>query len=398
MKPRTLPTQPNRRAALLGLAAATLGLGNQAANAAPRAADWSIETLHAFAPNEGTRAVGSQVSGPDGLLYGVHAMGGQRGLGTIYRLSPGDGAFSVLHHFDYASEDAAEPECGLVVGQDGRLWGSSLFGGAFFRGTVYSIDTAGDVVVQAEFGAVDAGFNPMGGLVEGKAGRFYGTTGGTVYRLDARPGGQLKAIHRFDPEGDGWGSEAALTLSPEGQLYGTNGRGGAHGHGTLFRLATNGQGFETLKSLDGGLEGSDPGVALLRASDGHFYGCTRTGGLHDKGVLFRLGNDSSYTVLHHFRGGPYDGAYPRAALVQGPDGALYGTTVEGGQAPQSYGTVFRLSLRGTLRLIHRFSEDGAEGGTPVGALTWGPDGRLYGTGQSGGAHHCGTVYRLTPPA
>jgi len=254
------------------------------------------------------------------------------------------------------------------------------------------------VVVQAEFGAVDAGFNPMGSLVEGKAGRFYGTTGGTVYRLDARPGGQLKAIHRFDPEGDGWGSEAALTLSPQGLLYGTNGRGGAHGHGTLFRLATNGQGFETLKSLDGGLEGSDPGVALLRASDGHFYGCTRTGGLHDKGVLFRLGNDSSYTVLHHFRGGQYDGAYPRAALVQGPDGALYGTTVEGGQAPQSYGTVFRLSPRGTLRLIHRFSEEGAEGGTPVGALTWGPDGRLYGTGQSGGAHHCGTVYRLTPPA
>lgn len=325
MKPQTLPTQPNRRAALLGLAAATLGLGNQAANAAPRAAAWSIETLHAFAPNEGTRAVGSLVFGPDGLLYGVHAMGGQRGLGTVYRLSPGDGAFGVLHHFDYASEDAAEPECGLVVGQDGRLWGSSLFGGAFFRGTVYSIDTAGDVVVQAEFGAVDAGFNPMGSLVEGKAGRFYGTTGGTVYRLDARPGGQLKAIHRFDPEGDGWGSEAALTLSPQGLLYGTNGRGGTHGHGTLFRLATNGQGFENLKSLDGNLEGSDPGVPLLRASDGHFYGCAHTGGLHNKGVLFRLGSDSSYTVLHHFRGGHDDGAYPRAALVQGPEAALYST-------------------------------------------------------------------------
>lgn len=397
MKPHTTPTQPNRRAALLGMAAATLGLGNQAANAAPLTATWSVETLHAFAPNEGTRAVGSQVFGPDGLLYGVHAMGGQRGLGTVYRLAPGDGAFSVLHHFDYASEDAAEPESGLVVGQDGRLWGSSLFGGAFFRGTVYSIDTAGDVEVRAEFGAVDAGFNPMGGLVEGKPGRFYGTTGGTVYRFDARPGGQLKAIHRFDPEGDGWGSEAALTLSPQGLLYGTNGRGGTHGHGTLFRLATNGQGFENLKSLDGNLEGSDPGVPLLRASDGHFYGCAHTGGLHNKGVLFRLGSDSSYTVLHHFRGGHDDGAYPRAALVQGPDGALYGTTVEGGHAPQSYGTVFRLSPRGTLRLIHRFSEEGAEGGTPVGALTWGPDGRLYGTGQSGGAHHCGAVYRLTPP-
>lgn len=43
-------------------------------------------------------------------------------------------------------------------------------------------------------------------------------------------------------------------------------------------------------------------------------------------------------------------AHPSAGLVIGPDGALYGTTVEGGSA--DYGTVFKINPDGSGLGVH----------------------------------------------
>jgi len=329
---------------------------------------------------------------PGGAVYGVHAAGGERSLGTLYRWSS-DLGFSVLHHFDYGDGGPASPEAGLILGSDGLLWGSSMFGGSQFAGTVFSATLDGTVTVRAEFDS-SLGMNfPQGALIEGKPGRFYGTTANGVYRFDSERG-KLKVLHRFEGN-DGGGSTAALIFGADGMLYGTNPSGGEFKQGTIFRLAIDGSGFEVLKAPNGKWEGVGLSDPLLLASDGHFYGCTSGGGVFDRGVVFRLDAEGHYEVLHHFAGGSNDGAYPRCALVEGADGALYGTTVEGGNAPQSYGTVFRMTKRGKLSLIHRFKEYGATGATPVGALCFGPEGALYGTDQSGGTGQTGVLYRLT---
>ena len=394
--PKGAPFAPNRRQTLLALAAgasAALGLGHSAL-ARQVAAGWSSEALHGFTWSEGSRAVGSPVFGPDGALYGVHAMGGERGLGSVFRWSPYDGSFAMLHHFDYTDVGPAEPEAGLIVGSDGLLWGTSLFGGALFRGTIYTLALDGTVTVRAEFGETSTMSMPQGALVEGRPGRFYGTTGASVYRFDAARG-KLKELYRFNNATDGSGSDAALVFGADGKLYGCNPNGGSQGHGTLFRINTDGTDFKVLKALDGKWEGSGLGSPLLLASDGMFYGCASGGGVFSRGVVFRLGADGLYEVLHHFAGGSNDGAYPRAALVEGPDGALYGNTVEGGDAPQSYGTVYRMTKRGKLSLLRRLKENGADGTTPVGALCFGSDGQLYGTDQSGGGGGTGVLYRLS---
>jgi hypothetical protein len=62
------------------------------------------------------------------------------------------------------------------------------------------------------------------------------------------------------------------------------------------------------------------------------------------------------------------------------------------------GVVFRLSPQrnGTWKytLLHTFT--GQDGAAPVGNLTFGPDGKLYGTTSIGGTHGGDVVFQLTP--
>jgi hypothetical protein len=58
------------------------------------------------------------------------------------------------------------------------------------------------------------------------------------------------------------------------------------------------------------------------------------------GTVFRITPDGVFTTVFSFDG--TDGDLPEAGLVQGTDGALYGTTFANGDI--SVGTVFRLSV------------------------------------------------------
>jgi uncharacterized repeat protein (TIGR03803 family) len=386
----------SRRRALFGLAGTTAGLVLPRSGLARQtAAGWTFEALHGFTWEEGARAVGNPTFGANGMLYGIHASGGEQGLGTLYRWSPTDGSVAVVQHFAYSDSGPSAPESGLVMGHDGMLWGTSSFGGAEFRGTLFTMDAYEQVAMRREFLGADNLFSPQGSLLVGKPGIFYGTTRESVYRFNAGTG-KLRALHLFDGGAEGSGCESALVWGADGKLWGTNPFGGAANKGTIFRMNTDGSGFEVVKTLDHPWDGIAPGGSLLLASDGHFYGITSGGGAFSRGVAYRMTANGKFTTLHHFAGGDNDGAYPRCALVEGPDGALYGTTVEGGDAPQSYGTVFRMSRKGKVTLLHRFDGTSAGGATPVGALRLGTDGWLYGTNQGGGVGHAGVLYRLRP--
>jgi len=100
---------------------------------------------------------------------------------------------------------------------------------------------------------------------------------------------------------------------------------------------TNGNNFVMLKS---GLEpsGSSSPAGLVEGGDGALYG--RAGG----GVIFGLTRDgSSYAVLHTFTNNT---ASEYSPLTFGSDGALYGTTSDGGD--KGVGQVFRLDITGVV--------------------------------------------------
>ena len=107
----------------------------------------------------------------------------------------------------------------------------------------------------------------------------------------------------------------------------------------------------------------------------------------------------TFTVLHSFTGGT-DGAYPEAGLSINAAGELFGTT------PAGAGTVFRLANKGSgwiLSPLFDFPSSGVGGVAPQARPIIGPDGTLYGTTLNGGSqsceiYGCGVAYNVRPPA
>ena len=110
--------------------------------------------------------------------------------------------------------------------------------------------------------------------------------------------------------------------------------------------------YEVVSSFDiAFLNGRAPS-SLRQADDGTFYGTTSSGGVFDRGTLFRMDATGVVTSLHSFSG-PLDGVQP-FGLVRASDGRFYGMTSQGGAF--GFGTVFRFVPGGVVTTLHAFSE------------------------------------------
>src|SRR5439155_4317845 len=139
--------------------------------------------------------------------------------------------------------------------------------------------------------------NPIGALVQGSDGLFYGTA---------------SAAYPAYSGGDGW-------------VFRTSSAGAT----TKLHSFTNFVG-----------EGGRPKAGLVQGSDGNFYGTTASGGIANTGTVFRITASGALTTLYSFLGGT-NGGFVNAPLVQGVEGNFYGTTTYGGTF--GAGTVFKLS-------------------------------------------------------
>jgi uncharacterized repeat protein (TIGR03803 family) len=103
-------------------------------------------------------------------------------------------------------------------------------------------------------------------------------------------------------------------------------------------------------------------------------------------------------TLYTFSGGA-DGAWPKAGVIVGPDGALYGVTQYGGA--NTFGTVYRVAQNSngtwTETVIYNFT-DTNDGAGPIGQIAFDAAGNIYGTTAFGKPYEQGTVYKLTPGA
>src|SRR5262249_22536785 len=133
-----------------------------------------------------------------------------------------------------------------------------------------------------------------------------------------------------------------------------------------------------------------PKGLIVQGSDGAFYGTT------EDGTVFKISADGTqFSVLHDFNSyypPGNDGRYPYAGVVEGSDHAFYGTTLLGGES--DCGTVFRVTADGSSYTILR-SFDCVGPRYPIAGLVEGPDGALYGTTYSGGTSDDGTVFRIS---
>jgi uncharacterized repeat protein (TIGR03803 family) len=356
--------------------------------------DGAFAVLHSFLGDvDGAAPNTALVDAGNGHFYGATLDGGSASRGgTVYRINS-DGDISVLHTFR-TGPDGSVPNGALVQGDDGSLYGTTTGGGDFGNGTVFKVSSDGALTVLHEFDYFD-GSTPGSGVISASDGDFYGTTIlggasnlGTVYRMT--PEGALTVLHEFGGAPGGAHPLASLAQGDDGRLYGTTYYGGASGFGTVFSLDVDGT-LAVLHSFAGGSAGGNPIAGLIQVADGSFYGTTSRGGSFDSGILFKMTAEGSVTVLHSF-GAPGDGAFPVAGVVQAMDGSLYGTTLRGGATGN--GTVFKVAGGGAISVVHSFT-GGTGGAFPGGALIQATDGYLYGTTISGGASGQGTVFKFS---
>lgn len=156
--------------------------------------------LHALAPGEGEGPAGRLVEGKDGALYGTTMQGGTtNSRGTFFRVTKA-GAFTVLYGFatgplgtqDGYYSSNGRPNGTVIQLADGNFYGTTGNGGAFGAGTVYQISPSGSEVIVHSFqnSSPSPGSGPSGPLLLGIDGKLYGTAGsggpagaGTVFSM-----------------------------------------------------------------------------------------------------------------------------------------------------------------------------------------------------------------------
>jgi len=250
--------------------------------------------------------------------------------------------------------------------------------------------------------------------------------------------GTLTVLHAFDFD-DGANPNGGVTLGGS-TLYGTTISGGANGQGTVFSLATNGTGFQTIRAFstaandvmhpwsgltlggstlygttqhDGGSFFTGGSVFKLNTNGTGFsrlalFGAAGTNDLHDGLLLIdstlygtsRGANSESTpkvfrvdtsgpptTTLHTFSGQP-NVERPVGRLVE-MDEVLYGVAGGSGTAQS---VIYSMALDGSdYQVLHTLTT--ADGNSPESGLTL--DGTtLYGTSSLGGANGFGTVYAV----
>ena len=68
-----------------------------------------------------------------------------------------------------------DPTSTMIMDSAGNLYGSTLEGGQYGSGTVFKLDTSGNLTTLHSFNGTDGEY-PAGPLVRDAAGNLYGTT------------------------------------------------------------------------------------------------------------------------------------------------------------------------------------------------------------------------------
>jgi len=171
--------------------------------------------------------------------------------------------------------------------------------------------------------------------------------------------------------------------------------------GCLWSIrSANAQTFTTLKQFGilTNMSGVNPYCDLVQGPDGALYGTTYGGEasfMH--GTVFKVRPDGSgFTVIHWFTNGLSEG-FPYAGLaVQGS--TLFGTASGSSDVGNVGGAVFSLKIDGSdYKILKQFSRSNqVDGLTPMAKLIVSGD-EIYGTAAYGGAFQSGaggTVFRL----
>ena len=219
-------------------------------------------TGYANAPTTLVNFNGTNGSIPEGLitdaagnLFGTTAYGGVNGSGTVFEIAKTStgyaSALTTLVNFN--GTNGATPEAGLIADAAGNLFGTTAYGGVNWGGTVFEIAKtstgyANSPTTLASFNFAN-GSSPETGIFIDAAGNLFGTTSfggangrGTVFEIAKTSTGYASApttLVGFNGT-NGSAPDGGLIADAAGNFFGMTMGDGTHNQGTVFELSNSG--------------------------------------------------------------------------------------------------------------------------------------------------------------
>ncbi len=327
-------------------------------------------------------------------IVGITMTEGYADTGAMFRMDMDASNYQVMHSFIADNLDGTYPSYNTLVRDlidPNVLYGTTPSGGTYGAGTIFRMNKDGSgYAVLHIFDRYLEGATSYCRLTQYNN-VLYGTASaggqynyGTIFRMNT-DGSGFQVMHHFQTGVTNGRAPYGSLLLDGTTLYGMTSSGGVNSTlGTIFKIEVDGTGFVLIKSF-GTVHGTAPRGSLIQSGT-VLYGMTYSGGAYNYGTIFKVNKDGSgYTVLRDFDG-TNDGRYPYGDLTL--DGTtLYGMTSAGGV--NTYGTLFSIQTGGSgFSVLHSFAA--ATGRTPYGSLVQDAT-NLYGMCYYGGPNY-GTVF------
>lgn len=328
-------------------------------------------------------------------LWATATQGGAYGFGTIVRGDSDGTNFQTVASFD--SLNGAYPIGKMVKAGNGKLYGVTLLGTTGDSCCIYRYDpTANTLTAVYQFALHQYGVVPSAGLIVAAAGKLYGTTitgglfgYGAIYSFDVNTNTYTDVYDFNDTTGTGVNVASELFQANDGKLYAVAQFGGLNNSAVLFSFNPADSAYNVLHTFG---VFSQPNYAnrfpaVIQASDNKIYGVL---GLYDtlgrnSGILFSYDPVYSvYTDVHDFD--TLEG-FPEGGLVEAGNGKIYGTT----QQFANGGWLFSYDITGSVFDKPHSLLSGVPGSYITGLGAFGP-GQLTGAFMQGGAYGGGSLF------
>ena len=268
--------------------------------------------------------VDGMILGIDGNLYGMTLRGGSNSGGLIYRFNPNTHVFDTLHNFGFLTGSFPY---GRLLQLNNKLYGTTNLGGVNNLGEIFCFDLATSAYTDLHDFNDTNGKNPQyGSLILGTDGKLYGTAtyggnnnNGVVFSYDTSAN-IYSVVHYFDFT-HGANPMGSVIQATDGKLYGMTYGGGLDSIGVIFSYDPSSSTYADILDFNG-INGDKPLRGIMQAGNGSLYGVTEGGGTNNGGVFFSYNIISStYNVLFNFDG-TNNGASPQCDIVEFIDNCL----------------------------------------------------------------------------
>lgn len=231
----------------------------------------------------------------DNDLWGItRAEPGSEQYGIIYKIDPGSSGFSLIHQLTEA--DGYFPNAGLTS-FDGKLWGTTFYGGNTNNGTIFTIENnGGSFAHKTVYHCLDNPNNPtypstklevvndfLWGLSNGGGEKYEGT----IYRINS-VSEEVSIMYSFQSNNNLFTNFYAAPdqlLNDGGNLWGTK-------HEEVFKIETTNSFEYNVVHNFFNPNGGNPDFGYQKVGD-RIWGIDAYGGSKNQGVIFSMYPDGS---------------------------------------------------------------------------------------------------------